>query len=107
MPLVGFLHQASRAANASQVAAFRQGLKEIGYVEGESVKFEFVWADGDYDRLPELAAGLVRLPVSLLVAALLPAALAAKAATSTIPVVFVSGTDAIDAGLVGSLGRPG
>jgi putative ABC transport system substrate-binding protein len=76
-------------------------------VEGESVKFEFVWADGDYDRLPELAAGLVRLPVSLLVAALLPAALAAKAATSTIPVVFVSGTDAIDAGLVGSLGRPG
>jgi putative ABC transport system substrate-binding protein len=107
LPVIGFLHQASAEPNASQVAAFKQGLKQTGYSEGQNVKIEFVWADGDYDRLPALAADLVRRQVSLIAVGLLPAALAAKAATNTIPVVFVSGSDAVDAGLVGSLGWPG
>jgi putative ABC transport system substrate-binding protein len=106
MPMIGFLHQGSPEANTHIIDAFRRGLQETGYVEGRNVVFEFHWANGEYDRLPDLAADLVRRQPSIIAAALLPAARAAKAATSTIPIVFVSGSDPIEAGLVTSLSRP-
>jgi ABC-type uncharacterized transport system substrate-binding protein len=106
IPVVGFLHQGSPQPNADPMQAFRRGLQDNGYVEGQNVSLEFRWADGEYDRLGVLAADLVRHQVSVIVAALLPAARAAKAATATIPIVFISGSDPVESGLVTSLNRP-
>jgi putative ABC transport system substrate-binding protein len=107
MPVIGFLDTRSPDAIADRLRAFRQGLKNTGYVERENVGIEFRWAEGKYDRLRELAAELVRLPVAAIVATSSTSALAAKAATATIPIVFLTAADPVKDGLVASLARPG
>jgi len=108
MPVVGFLSSRSPDDTANLVAAFRRGLADSGYIEGQTVTIEYKWALGQYDQLPGMATELVRRPVAVLVATGgEPAALTAKTATSTIPIVFSIGSDPVKAGLVASFNRPG
>ena len=107
MPVTGLISGAPPGPYAPFVSAFHKGLKEAGYVEGQNVAIEYRWADNHYDRLPALASDLVRRQVTVMAAAGTPAALVAKAATTTIPIVFQVGTDPVAIGLVSSLGRPG
>jgi ABC-type uncharacterized transport system substrate-binding protein len=107
MPVVGYFYPSTPEAGADLVAAFRKGLSETGYVEGRNVTIEYAWAHNESSRVPELAAELVRRRVSVIVAATLNTALAVKAATTTIPIVFNATGDPITTGLVASLNRPG
>jgi putative ABC transport system substrate-binding protein len=108
VPVVGFLHGESPDGSTDMLAAFREGLKQLGFVEGQNVAIEYRWAEGQYDRLPALAADLVRRRVAVIATpGSLPATLAAKAATTTIPIVFMVGLDPVQIGLVAGFNRPG
>src|SRR5262245_47077503 len=108
MPVIGFLNTTSPDGYTERLRSFRQGLKETGYVDGENVAIEYRWAESQIDRLPELAAELVRRQVSVIVTSGgIPAHFVAKAATTTIPIVFLIAQDPVGVGLVGSLARPG
>jgi ABC-type uncharacterized transport system substrate-binding protein len=107
MPVIGFLHFASAETYAHLVAAFLQALRESAFVEGQNVRIEYRWANGEYDRLPALAVDLVNQQVAAIVAGGVLAAQAATAATTTIPIVFNSGVDPVTVGIVASLSRPG
>jgi putative ABC transport system substrate-binding protein len=107
IPVIGFLSASSESAVAGQLSAFRRGLNETGFIEGRNVAIEYRWAEGQYQRLPAMAAELVARPVSLILAQAPPAALAAKVATANIPIVFVVGFDPVGAGLVTELNKPG
>jgi putative ABC transport system substrate-binding protein len=107
MPVIGFLSSGSWELDGSRLTAFHQGLNEAGYVEGRNVTMEVSWAENHTDRLPALAADLGRRPVTVIAAAGSNAALGAKMATTTIPIVFVTGVDPVATGLVASLSPPG
>ena len=107
VPVVGWLDTSSLEARRAELAWVHAGLQKTGYREGQNVAFEYRWAEGQYDRLPSLAADLVRRQVAVIVTVGVPAALAAKAATTTIPIVFATGGDPVSLGLVSSLNRPG
>ena len=107
MPVVGFLNSGSAQAQVLVAAAYRRGLEEAGFIEGKNVSTEYLYADGQYDRLPQMAADLIGHNVAVILAGGPPAARAAKNATSTVPIVFTSGDDPIQADLVSSLNHPG
>jgi putative ABC transport system substrate-binding protein len=107
MPVIGFLGSASPQSYTHVVTAFRQGLKQAGYIEGQNIAIEFRWAQNEMGRLPALAADLVSRGVAVIAASSTPASFAAKAATTTIPIVFEVGFDRVDVGLVASLNQPG
>jgi putative tryptophan/tyrosine transport system substrate-binding protein len=106
-PVIGFLHARSAADSVPLVTALRGGLADNGIIEGQNVRIEYRWAEGQYSKIPALAADLVQMPASLLITGSEPSALAAKAATSTIPIVFVVGSDPTKLRLVDSFSRPG
>ena len=107
MSVIGYLGTGSAQSDAFRVTGFRQGLKEAGYVEGQNLRIEYRWAEDHHDRLPAMAADLVRHQVAVIVATSASASLAAKAATTTLPIVFETAADPVKLGLVGSLSRPG
>ena len=106
VPRVAYLRVSSAAGATWGVEAFRQGLRELGYIEGRNILIEYRWVDGRFDRLPALAADLARVAVDVIVASNTPAALAARNATGTIPIVLVTSGDPVGSGLVASLARP-